>query len=181
MREGNSFTLCVSPHLDGGVPPSQVQVGGGTPFPGPGRGGGTPSQVQSRQGGYPWPLHLDLGRGYPTPSHLGLGRGYSPVQHWMGTPISGDSSIASTCHAAGGMPLAFTQEDFFVFPSLTHINLSYTGCHAPGFLESILKLSNEMSNELKSTGPFNLVVVYCISHLLYDYIVVQARIPTNWT
>ena len=65
MREGNIFTLCVSPHLDGGYPihqqwrvpssqfqmggtPFQVQVGGGgggTPFPGPGRGV-TPSQVQ---------------------------------------------------------------------------------------------------------------------------------------
>ena len=174
---------------------TSTRGGGGVPLPRCRWGREIPpSQVQSRQGGYPWPLHLDLGRGYPTPSHLGLGRGhphplppdlergYPTVQHWMGTPLSGDSSIASTCHAAGGMPLAFTQEDFFVFSSLTHINLSYTGCHAPGFLESILKLS-EMSNELTSTGPFNLVVVYCISHLLYGYIVVHARIPipTNWT
>ena len=42
--------------------------------------------------------------------------------NWMGVtpplPTHRDSSIASTCYAAGGMPLAFTQEDFLVFLSL---------------------------------------------------------------
>ena len=51
------------------------------------------------------------GRGYPIP---GVG---VPSQVWMvgGTqPPIRQSSIASTCYAAGGMPLAFTQEDFLV-------------------------------------------------------------------
>ena len=41
-----------------------------------------------------------------------------PCQDWMGTspptPIR-QSSIASTCYSANGMPLAFTQEDFLVW------------------------------------------------------------------
>ena len=37
------------------------------------------------------------------------------IKDWMGYPFpSRDSSIVSTCYAAGGMPLAFTQEDFLV-------------------------------------------------------------------
>ena len=50
----------------------------------------------------------------------GLGRGGTPSQVWVGGyPISGlggvpPPSIASTCYAAGGMPLAFTQGDFLV-------------------------------------------------------------------
>ena len=124
--------LCVCPHLRGGGGiPSQVW-GGGYPIPGLGggwgvphlRSGGTPSKVWV--GGYPIP---GLG-GYPI---SGLGRGYPGYPHtevWMvgGTPsqvwiVGGaqgtpppmrQSSIASTCYAAGGVPLAFTQEDFLV-------------------------------------------------------------------
>ena len=78
------------PGLDGGVPHSQVRTGG------------TPSQVwdggctlsQVRTGGYPFP---DLNKGGTPP-----------------TPSIRQSSIASNCYAAGGMPLAFTQEDFLV-------------------------------------------------------------------
>ena len=81
----------------------------------------TPSQVQA--GGVPHPA----GR-YPIPGRgggrhpiSGLEGGTPPIQDWMGyshpgldgvhpsPPPSGDSSIASTCYAAGGMPLAFTQ------------------------------------------------------------------------
>ena len=83
-------------------------------------------------GGYPVPgLWV---RGYPIP---GLGRGYPPARSgrwgggvpwvppttrtgWGTHPPSRQSSIASTCYAAGGMPLAFTQEDFLVLNVGTH-------------------------------------------------------------
>ena len=129
MGEGNIFTLCVSPHLDrGGAPNSRS---------GPGRGVCHP---RSRQWGYPIP---DLDGGYPiqgldrwgTPSQV-LTRGGTLSQVWMGVPwdtpspartgwgtprpgLDGvtpirQSSIVSTCCSTGGMPLAFTQEDFLV-------------------------------------------------------------------
>ena len=140
MREGNIFTLCVSPHLDGGggghslprsrwggIPlprsrqggiPSQVQVG--VPLP-RSRQGGIPSQVQvgvpllrSRQGGTPFP---SLGGGTPTWEWVPPpGKGVTPhsgqVPGWGGTPYQ--SSIVCTCYAVGGVPLSFTQEDFLV-------------------------------------------------------------------
>ena len=81
-------------------------------------GGSTPSQVWS--GGYPIPgpgggvLHLRSGQGgtpgYP-PSRTGWGVNLPPPP----TTTRRQSSIASTCYAAGGMPLAFTQEDFLVW------------------------------------------------------------------
>ena len=60
----------------------------GVPIPGPG-GEGTPIQL--------W-------MGYPSPSMTG----------WGTPPIRREISIESTCYAGGGMPLAFTQEDFLV-------------------------------------------------------------------
>ena len=61
--------------------------------------------------GYPHP-----GMGYP-PTHPHPWDGYPP-QHGTGYPPTWppprQSSIASTCYAAGGVPLAFTQEDFLV-------------------------------------------------------------------
>ena len=115
------------PILDLGGTPSQVrgtpsQVwrvycprSGGVHHP---RSGGTPSQVW----GGP---HL---RGVPHPS-LGGTWGTPPTRSGWGTPLTRSgcgnpppnqvwirqSSIASTCYAAGGVPLAFTQEDFLVF------------------------------------------------------------------
>ena len=107
----------VSVHISGdrGYP---IQLTKGYPIPGPGRGypiqlvgvplpgsgrypipgldGGTPSQVQA--GGYP---------GVPPPAPPPGLDGVTP-------PPSGYSSIASTYYAAGGMPLAFTQEEFLV-------------------------------------------------------------------
>ena len=78
-------------------------------------GGDTLSQVWGRGG---------------TPSQVWVGGG-TPSQVWGGTPSWGGtpclggtpsppppiakSSIVSTCYAAGGVPLAFTQEDFLVF------------------------------------------------------------------
>ena len=67
------------------------------------RGGVTPSQVWM-VGGTPG---LD-GGGYP---RSGLWGGT------LGTPPFRQNSIVSTCYPAGGMPLAFTQEDFLVFHS----------------------------------------------------------------
>ena len=78
--------------------------------------GGTPSQVwvggvpHLRSGGYP------MSRGYPMSGAYPI---YGGVPHVRGgTPSPGppiaQSSIASTCYAAGGLPLAFTQEDFLV-------------------------------------------------------------------
>ena len=79
-----------------GYPHGKVwMVGGtrGTPRPGL-DGGGYP--------GYPRP-GLVGGRGYPQPGLDGV----------PPTPIR-QSSIASTCYPAGGMPLTFTQKDFLV-------------------------------------------------------------------
>ena len=118
MTGGYIFSLCVSPHGGvphpadggGGVPPSAVQAGG-TPSS---YQGGTPS---SWWGGVP-PYQVQVG-GYPIQL---IWVGY-PIQLMGGGTLAGgtppphQSSIACTCYAAGGMPLAFTQEDFLV-----HIN-----------------------------------------------------------
>ena len=81
MGEGNIFTLCVSPHLRGGVPHLRS---GGVPHPRSGWGR-VPHPRSGR--GYPIP---DLARGYPIP---GLARGIiphldgvPPNQVWMGYP-----------------------------------------------------------------------------------------------
>ena len=48
---------------------------------------------------------------YPQPGLDGWGYlGYPPIRQ---------NSIASTCYPAGGMPLAFTQEDFLVITLLS--------------------------------------------------------------
>ena len=93
----------IQPWMKGGVPQSSLGQGG------------TP--IQPWMGGYPnlgWGGYPNLGwGGYP---NLGWG-----VPHlWGGTPshVWGvpHPRIASTCYgyAAGGVPLAFTQEDFLV-------------------------------------------------------------------
>ena len=118
-REGNSFTLFVSPHL-GGLPishnalqhypefhgadtwgvPSQVQLTGGYPASS-GWGGGT-LPVGTLPGGYPaGGYHV----GYLPPSQ---------VRTEGGTQLD---NRRSTHYTAGGMPLAFTQEDFLVLHS----------------------------------------------------------------
>ena len=102
------------PGLDAGgvprVPPSQVwMVGGtqGTPWPGL-DGGGVPRVPL-------WP-GLD-GGGYSLARSGWWGVPEVPplpgLDGVLSTPIR-QSSIASTCYLAGGMPLAFTQEDFLV-------------------------------------------------------------------
>ena len=123
------FHRCVSVQLSGGVPHSRSGRGG-IPIPGLAGGGGTPSQVWP--GGYPSKVWLGGG----TPSQVWSG-GVPPDQVWMGYPPGPgtgsppprpgtgypppdqvwirQSSTASTCYAAGGVPLAFTQEDFLVY------------------------------------------------------------------
>ena len=90
--------------------------GGGYPISGLSRGG---PHLSSRETGYPIP---DPGPwGYPIP-----GPGGYPIPGPRGVPHprSGGGvlrvqppGIASTCYSytAGGMPLAFTQEDFLVY------------------------------------------------------------------
>ena len=85
--------------------PSQVQVGvylvpGWGGYPVPGRGG----EPHPRSGGVP---HPRSGGRYPIP-----GPGGYPIPG-PGTPPR-QSSTASTCYVAGGVPLAFTQGDFLV-------------------------------------------------------------------
>ena len=94
-----------APSTDGaGLPSSQVQAEG------------TPST----DGGYPFPRSRGTpppGKGVP-PAWEGVpppGKGVPPA--WEGVPpdprgIPYLNSIACTCYAAGGVPLAFTQEDF---------------------------------------------------------------------
>ena len=87
-----SVHTCPIPRSGRGVPHSQVWIGG-TPIP------GLVPHPRSRRG-YPHPRS-----GWGRLSHSGL--------DWV-PPISRQSSIESTCYVAGGMPLAFTQEDFLV-------------------------------------------------------------------
>ena len=108
------FSVCfVSLHLGGG--------GGGGVYPVPGLdGGGVPHPRSGWRGGYPIP---GLDGGYPQPGLDGV----PPSITGWGTPtippsLDGvpplppirQSSIASTCYAAVGMPLAFTQEDILI-------------------------------------------------------------------
>ena len=97
------------PHsADGGGTPSKVWTGG------------TPSQVQ-KGGRVPHPRSKQEG---DTPSNLGwgippsnFGWGIPPSKTGWGTspsPIRRLISKACTSYAAGGVPLAFTQEDFLV-------------------------------------------------------------------
>ena len=108
------------------------------------RGGGTPSQVWP--GGYPIPglagggTAPDLGRGTPPRPGMGYppgpGTGYPPwawdgvpppPRHGTGYPPPPPTwDIASTCYVAGGMPLAFTQEDFLVCSVLKHFAICYS-------------------------------------------------------
>ena len=90
-----------------GVPTSQVQPGG-YPFPGPAGGGGQ-YQVRSQDGGW---------GGYPSGQIPGWGVGWVPPYQGQILECGGNTpcwnSIVCTCYTAGGMPLAFTQEDFLV-------------------------------------------------------------------
>ena len=96
--------------------PRSFRGGGGedwwfTPVPGPFRLGGYPSPGQEK---YPSP-----GKDGVPPARSRWGTrpgqdGVPPSQDW-GTPPPGQNIRARTCYAAGGMPLAFMQEDCLVF------------------------------------------------------------------
>ena len=127
MTEGNSFSLFTLARW--GYPISGLDLGGGNPIPGPDGGylipgpdgggypillmGGTPSKI--RMGGtWDGVPHSRLDGSTPLD-------GSYPIQDWMGYPcprldgVPPPISKASTCYAVGGVPLAFTQEDFLVF------------------------------------------------------------------
>ena len=139
MREGNIFSLFTL--VGGGLP---HPAGGGYPIPGLNWGypillmGGTPSKI-SMGGEYPrvpptqdWMGYPPLSRtGWATSPHPDLGWGTPPVQDWMyplPPPVRRQISIESTCYVAGGMPLAFTQEDFLVQVSTTQDSFSFHRC-----------------------------------------------------
>ena len=97
------------PGLDGGggVPWSGLD-GGGVPQPVLDGGGGTP--VRSEWWGVPRVPPQHDWMGYPPTM-----TGWVPHCDWMGYPPQHDwMGVASTCYMAGGVPLAFTQEDFLV-------------------------------------------------------------------
>ena len=129
MREGNIFSLFVSPHPRGYPSPwffprslvpgpfwehSSPRLFPRSLVPGPFHG-----VPQSWPGRYPSP-----GWGYPQPGQDGIPPppvrlGWDtppPARSRWGTPPpphKGQNSRVSTCYAAGSMPLAFTQKDFF--------------------------------------------------------------------
>ena len=127
---------CLSINISGGVP-RQGLDGRGVPHPRSGRGVPHPRSgwgvphLRSGQGVVPHP-RSGWGRGIPpdlrwgTPPDLGWG---TPLDLGWGTPqehgteyppdlrwgtLPRQISITSTCYTVGGMPLAFTQEDFLV-------------------------------------------------------------------
>ena len=132
-----------------GSTPSQVW--GGTPsqvwmvgVPHPGLDGGTPwLGLYGREVPRVHPHHQDLagvpptlGWGTPnlrwsTPHHQDLTGVPPTIKTWPGYPHPGmgypprQSSIASTCYAVGGMPLAFMQEDFLVRAFLHRLTTLY--------------------------------------------------------
>ena len=104
------------PCLDWGVPNPRSGQGVTPGYPHAGRvpcqdGGEYPGVPPSRSG----PRSGQVGTmGYP---HSTQDKGGYPLCPWPdgGTPLVGrQSGIASTCFVAGGMPLAFRQEDFLV-------------------------------------------------------------------
>ena len=127
------------PSLAGGVPHPRSGRGG-YPLPLTRSGWGTPLDLEW---GTPWTwdgVPPGPGMGYPPDLGWGTPRtwdgvppqtwGGVPPQTWDGVPPQTWDGvpprtwdgvppptwdIASTCYAAGGMPLAFTQEDFLVF------------------------------------------------------------------
>ena len=110
-----------------GYPIPGLDGEGGYPIPGAGEG--YPMQLMGvphpRSGWRRYPIPGPGGGGVPYPAD----QGGTPSQVWAGgtpsqvqvgvphPPVRRQSSIASTCYVADGMPLAFTQEDFLVFVS----------------------------------------------------------------
>ena len=98
MKGRYCFHRCLSVNISGGgVVPRSGLDGRGVPHPRSGQGSG-------------WWLGGGWGLpGVPPPRPE---MGYPPDLRWGTPPPITQSSIASTCYAAGGVPLVFTQEDF---------------------------------------------------------------------
>ena len=96
--------------------------------------------------GTPYPQTWD---GVPPPSRPGQGT----PQTWDGVLPPRQSNIASTCYSAGGMPLAFTQEDFLVI-------IHFTFMDAPAFssFDKILLLGIK-KNQVVKVGGLSAVAV----------------------
>ena len=132
-----NLPCCYRPHSEGmgRVLFSQMSVspnyggGGHTPIQST---GSTPVHQDSMEVALlPPPIKTEWGMGVPPPPMSGLDGGTTPSRLDGGTPLSGlgggttpppppppirrQSSRVSTCYAVGGMPLAFTQEDFLVY------------------------------------------------------------------
>ena len=136
---GEQGGLYPIPGLDRGGTLSQVWMGRGYPIPGL-DGEGVPHctsgwgvpHPRSGQGGTPSQVWM----GVPHPRS---GRGLPHFADWgtQGTPLSRPGtegtrgtplvSKASTCYATGGVPLAFTQEDF-LFCVIVFIRLHKNTC-----------------------------------------------------
>ena len=99
--------VCVCPQGEGGTYPGQVQMGGG----------GTPRYIP-----HP-PARSGQGRGVPQGTYPQPGQG-------EGVPQGTYPPRPRTCYTAGGMPLAFTQEDFLV---LKNVYVSLFIEHASNF------------------------------------------------
>ena len=104
----------------GGGVPCQVQPGGvpwlGGGYPARSSWGGT---LPGPAGGVPWPGGVPWLGGYPDWRGTLAGGVPCPGSTLArGVPCRGGGTqlgnIGSTCYTAGGMPLAFTQEDFLV-------------------------------------------------------------------
>ena len=126
--EGNSFTLFVSSHPGGGgIYLGVPTLAGGDKYL------GREGTYLGREGTY-------LGRGYlPWQGVPTLYRGYLP---WTGGTHLGRGSTGSTCHVAGGMPLAFTQEDCLVgIGANVDLKISSYTCHQ---YQTILNMSSQI-------------------------------------
>ena len=114
-----SFLMGHTPSfLTGGVlHPGQV----GTPIPGQDRGYLIPGQIGGPHSGQvpglevpPSQVRMGAPQGTPYPGQV-QGQGGGGIPNW--------NSTACTCYAAGGMPLAFTQEDFLVSSKIENKNI----------------------------------------------------------
>ena len=110
-----------------GTPPT-TRTGWDTPHPGLDCGE-VPSVPLTRTGLVPLGQVLMVGGSKHTPPPPpGLDGGGGGTWGTPPPPIR-QSSIASTCYAAGGVPLALTQEDFLVFYLVIDQQESFFLCH----------------------------------------------------
>ena len=121
VRGRYCFHRCLSVHILGGGEDYLILLTGG---------GGTLSQVSRWKGGTPSQIQ---GEGYPIQPIGGIPHprsrwgGTPPVPTWDGVPpcpiLDGIPPPPSTCYVVGGMPLAFTQEDFLMLTSCIFVSV----------------------------------------------------------